>query len=50
MTRIVGEEPKGETQIIRARQRQRARIMAWLLGAFVILLFLITLAKIGMGK
>jgi hypothetical protein len=50
MTRIVGEEPEAEAEIIRARQRARARIMAWLLGAFVVLLFLITLAKIGMGK
>ncbi len=39
-----------EDEIIRKRQHDRARIMAWLLGAFVILLFLITLAKIGMGK
>lgn len=39
-----------ENEIIRKRQHDRARIMAWLLGAFVILLFLITLAKIGMGK
>ena len=39
-----------EDEVIRKRQRDRARIMAWLLGAFVILLFLITLAKIGMGK
>ena len=39
-----------EDEIIRKRQKDRARIMAWLLGAFVILLFLITLAKIGMGK
>lgn len=50
MTKVVGEEPKPEQEIIRARQRERAKIMAWLLGAFVILLFLITLAKIGMGK
>ena len=50
MTRIVGDEPEHEAEIIRARQRERARIMAWLLGAFVILLFLITLAKIGLGK
>ena len=50
MTRMVGEEPREEAEIIRARQRDRARIMAWLLGAFVVLLFLITLAKIGMGK
>ncbi len=39
-----------EDEIIRKRQQDRARIMAWLLGGFVILLFLITLAKIGMGK
>ena len=39
-----------EEEVIRKRQKERARIMAWLLGAFVILLFLITLAKIGMGK
>ena len=50
MTKIAGEEPRPEDEIIRARQRERAKIMAWLLGAFVILLFLITLAKIGMGK
>jgi hypothetical protein len=29
--------------------RARARIMAWLLGAFVVLMFLITLAKTGMN-
>ena len=39
-----------EDEVIRKRQQDRARIMAWLLGGFVILLFLITLAKIGMGK
>ena len=39
-----------EDEVIRKRQQARARIMAWLLGAFVILLFFITLAKIGMGK
>jgi len=41
---------RSEDEVIRKRQQERARIMAWLLGAFVILLFLITLAKIGMGK
>jgi hypothetical protein len=50
MTRIVGEEPRPEEEIIRARQRDRARIMAWLLGGFVLLLFLITIAKIGLHK
>jgi hypothetical protein len=36
-------------ELIRKRQRDRARIMALLLGAFVILLFFITLAKTGMN-
>ena len=31
------------------RQRERARLTAWLLGAFVVLLFFITLAKTGMN-
>jgi len=38
----------GDDEIIR-RQRERARIMAWLLGAFVVLMFFITLAKTGMN-
>ena len=38
-----------EDEVIR-RQRERARLMAWLLGAFVILLFLITIAKIGLNR
>ena len=36
-----------EQEVIR-RQRERARLMAWLLGGFVVLLFLITVAKIGL--
>jgi hypothetical protein len=32
------------------RQRERARLMGWLLGAFVVLLFLITVAKIGINQ
>ncbi len=39
---------KREDEIVR-RQRERARIMAWLLGAFVVLLFFVTLAKTGMN-
>ena len=31
------------------RQRERSRIMALLLGAFVVLLFFITIAKIGIN-
>ena len=38
-----------EEEVVR-RQRERARLMAWLLGAFVILLFLITIAKIGLNR
>jgi hypothetical protein len=36
-------------ELIRKRQRERARIMAWLLGGFVVLMFLITIAKTGMN-
>lgn len=39
-----------EEEVIRARQKARARLMAWLLGAFVILMFLITIAKIGLNR
>ena len=37
-----------EQEIVR-RQRERARIMALLLGAFVVLLFFITIAKTGIN-
>ena len=39
---------KQEDEVFR-RQRERARIMALLLGGFVILLFFITIAKTGMN-
>lgn len=39
----------GEIELIRKRQQSRARIVALLLGAFVILLFFITIAKTGMN-
>jgi hypothetical protein len=39
---------KPEDEVLR-RQRDRARILAWLLGAFVVLLFFITIAKTGMN-
>lgn len=34
-----------EDEIIRKRQRERARVTALLLGAFVVLMFFITIAK-----
>ncbi len=39
---------KLEDEIVR-RQRERARILALLLGAFVVLIFFITIAKTGMN-
>ena len=38
-----------EDEVVK-RQRERARLMAWLLGGFVILLFLVTIAKIGLNR
>ena len=38
-----------EEEVIRERQRERARLTALLLGAFVVLLFFITMAKTGMN-
>jgi hypothetical protein len=38
-----------EEELIRKRQRDRARVMAILLGAFVVLMFFITVAKTGMN-
>jgi hypothetical protein len=39
---------KLEDEVVR-RQRERARITACLLGAFVVLLFFITIAKTGIN-
>ena len=41
--------PQPDDELVR-RQRERARLMAWMLGAFVVLLFLITVAKIGLHR
>jgi hypothetical protein len=35
----------GEFELLRKRQRDRARIFGWLLGGFAVLLFFITIAK-----
>ena len=35
---------------IRRRQMERAKLMAWLLGAFVILMFAITIAKMSINQ
>ena len=38
-----------DEELIRRRQRARAIVVALLLGAFVVLIFLITIAKIRQG-
>jgi hypothetical protein len=38
-----------EEELIRKRQRERARLTALLLGGFVVLLFFITVAKVSMN-
>jgi len=44
------EAPRPKDEVIRARQKARARIMAWLLAAFIVLLFFITIAKMGLHR
>lgn len=39
-----------QTDLIRARQRSRARLMAVLLGAFVVLVFAISIVKMQIGS
>jgi hypothetical protein len=41
--------PRPEDEIIRARQKARSRLLALLLGAFVILMFAITIAKMSIN-
>ena len=47
--RPVAPVVRQEDEIIRKRQRERARVTALLLGAFVVLLFFITIAKTGIN-
>ncbi len=39
-----------EQDLIRKRQRDRARLMALLLGGFVVLMFAITIAKMSINQ
>ena len=43
------EPPVRHEQEVIRRQRERSRVLAWLLGAFVVLMFFITIAKIGIN-
>jgi hypothetical protein len=42
--------PETDTDAVRARQRSRARVMALLLGAFVMLVFAISIVKIQIAN
>jgi len=42
--------PRPEDEVIRKRQRDRARVMAILLGAFAVLMFAITIAKMTVNR
>lgn len=42
--------PQEEDELIRKRQRDRSRVLAILLGAFVILMFAITIAKMTVNR
>ena len=41
---------RDEEEIIRKRQRERSRVLALLLGAFVVLMFAITIAKMTINQ
>ena len=45
-----GEPPRPEDELVRKRQRERARVLALLLGAFVVLMFGITIAKMTINQ
>lgn len=42
--------PAEQEAEVRRRQRSRAIIMALLLGAFVVLVYAISIAKMGLGR
>ena len=39
-----------DQDLVRKRQRERAKLMALLLGGFVILMFAITIANMGLAQ
>jgi len=45
-----GLMPRDEDELIRKRQRERARILAILLGIFAVLMFAITIAKMSINR
>ncbi|WP_019370706.1 hypothetical protein ACNFJ7_15365 [Sphingomonas sp. HT-1] len=45
----LARSPAAQLELVRARQRGRARVMALLLGGFVILVFAISIVKMQLG-
>ena len=50
MTDPTAELPRPDDAVIRSAQRRGAKITAWLLAAFVILTFAITIAKLSVAQ
>lgn len=46
----MAEDPSPDDETIRARQRSSARVTAWLLTSFIVLVFLVTIAKILVNR
>jgi cytochrome c oxidase assembly protein Cox11 len=42
--------PRPEDEVNRKRQRERSRVLAILLGLFVVLMFAITIAKMSINQ
>ena len=42
--------PQEDEDVIRKRQRERSRLLAILLGLFVVLMFAITIAKMSINQ
>ena len=42
--------PQDEDEIIRKRQRERSRLLAIMLGAFAVLMFAVTIAKMSVNQ
>jgi hypothetical protein len=42
--------PRPEDEVIRKRQRERSRVLAILLGLFVVLMFAITISKMTINR
>lgn len=47
---VPGELPRHDDELIRKRQRERAKVTAILLGLFVVLMFAITIAKMTINR